>query len=134
LPDDDAHARTLRSPRAWGADLGPLRPGDAAPLLSGVQVAHDREDAAMVVGVDVEAERSVDVGDVLDDGLLGQHELLGDPRIAASLRHEAEHVALARGEFAEGARAPAADHAAHDLGVEDRGPGADAAQVRAERV
>src|SRR6478609_10075335 len=43
-----------------------------------------------------EAELGEDRVDVLLDGALGQHERLGDRRVALALRHLGEHLALTR--------------------------------------
>jgi hypothetical protein len=59
------------------------------------------------------------------DGAFGQREATGDCAVGESLRHQREHLALARGEHLEGVGL-APDERRHDLWVERRAASGDA--------
>jgi hypothetical protein len=101
-----------------------------------IQVADDREHAAVVVSIHGKAQCVIDVRGVLDDRLLGQHQGCRDPGVAASLCHESEHLQLPRGEpthrTAE-ATGPG-EHQLDDLRVERGSARRDPAKVGGERA
>ena len=73
-------------------------------------------------------ELVVDMGSVLDHGLLADAEGPGDKGVAAAFGHEGQHVELPVGELPEtvGPVAGAGYHQGDDLGVQYRPAGADA--------
>ena len=52
-------------------------------------------------GADGDIELAQDAPDVLDDGVLGDHEPLGDALVGMAGGHQRQHVTLARGELVE---------------------------------
>src|SRR5215831_18174565 len=108
------HARTafgLRTPapRTAGLRVSPSAATDTIALAfrllgrlrSGAllgQVADHGQDAPVVVVAGRQAQLGVDVGDVLDDGPLGQRQGPGDGDIAAAFGHQREYLLLAGGE------------------------------------
>jgi hypothetical protein len=62
-----------------------------------------------------------DAGDVLLDGALGHSHLVRDGVVRATLRHELEHLTLARGQLLQRVVAAGAAHElGNDLGIERR--------------
>jgi len=91
------------------------------------QIGDDREHAAVRVPVEGQAELSEDRADVGLHGLLRDPELSGDSGIRLPFRHEAEHLAFARGELGQGVVVlRRKEELLHDLGVERRAAVADA--------
>src|SRR3954452_4027825 len=107
-----------------------------APLaLRAAQEGEDGEHAPVVLARGSEAQLPEDARHVLLDRALGHDHTLRDGRIRAALRHQAEHLALARRELAErvGAAAPA-DELRDDLGIERGAARGDALYRRDELV
>src|ERR687898_2055931 len=73
----------------------------AISQLSGLEETQNGEHPPVVLAARGKAELAEDRGDVLLDGALGDHQLLGDRRIGAALRHQAEHLSLAGRELLE---------------------------------
>ncbi len=86
------HGRS--SMATWGAAR--RGPGDRRGLSPPAEVAHHREYPAVRIGVDGQTQRVVDPRRVLDDGLLGEEQLRGNPRVAAPFRHQREDLLLPR--------------------------------------
>ena len=103
--------RRGRSPRTTSAS--------STPELRGCpEVREYREDAAMPVGP-VQVELAEDRADMGLDGPLREPELLGDARVRPALRHQAEHLALARRQLIERVVSRRRDEELlHDLRVE----------------
>src|SRR5580704_13369757 len=74
----------------------------AIDRLSGTQVGQYRQNPAIVVFRRLEAEPEEDRRRVFGHGALGDHELLADGGVRPALRHEAEHLAFALTERADG--------------------------------
>src|SRR6185312_8980631 len=72
------------------------------PLTSGVQVRQRREHPAVAAVVGREPELGEDVADVLAHRGLRHGDRLRDLVVAEALRHETQHLVLARGERADG--------------------------------
>jgi uncharacterized repeat protein (TIGR01451 family) len=120
--DAEAGHQDLRAAAARTLQRMPRRSGcarrDCAPGLSAVQVPHDGQYAAVIVRARRDAELAVDMRDVLDDRPLGQEQPLGDAGVAAALRHQRQHLALAVGQLRQRLARRPGEHRAHDLGIE----------------
>ena len=89
----------------------------------------------MILGRGREPQLREDRRDVLLDGPLGDDHPQGDAGVRAALRHEPQHLALARRELVERVvRAPAADELGDDGGIERRSALGDAAHCGREVV
>ena len=118
-----------RSDRGRGVSRTP------AVRSSAAQVREHGEHAPVVLDRRREVELGEDRGDVLLDRALGDDQRLGDRRVRAALGHQAEHLALARGQRVERIlAAAAAEQQRHDLRVERRAAAGDAAHRVGERV
>src|SRR5690606_7928316 len=88
---------------------GPLRPAPArsgpAPAErgrgSGVQVGEHGQHPAVVAVAGGQPQLHEDVADVLLHGTVAHHQLPGDRRVRPPLGHQAQHLALPRGESRE---------------------------------
>ena len=58
--------------------------------------------ATVLAGVRRQVELAQDASDMRLHGLSGDEELVGDPTVRLSLRDQDEHLALTRGQLAEG--------------------------------
>src|SRR4029079_1429807 len=85
-----------------------LRGGAASP--SSAQVGEDGQDAAVVFGCLGQSQLLEDAGDVLFDGAFGHHHPLRDAGIGTALRHQLQHLTLARRQLAERIITPVATH------------------------
>src|SRR5207237_4976838 len=89
---------------------------DGSPYLP-VQVREHREHAAMVLRRRGEPELPEDARHVLLDRAWRDEEPLADRLVRATLRHQLEHLRLARRQLGDGVvAAAAADELAHDRG------------------
>src|SRR3954454_15629586 len=103
--------------------------------LTRPQIRQDGEHAAVVLDGGREVQFREDRGDVLLHGALGDDQGLGDRRVGAALRHQAEHLALTRGQALEGVfTATPAEQERDDLRVQRRAATGDAAHRVGEGV
>src|SRR4051794_3224388 len=92
------------------------------------QVGQHCEHPSVLVPRRRDPELRQHAGDMALDRALAQHELLADALVRQPLRHELEHLALARCQLREWiVSGPAPDHARHNFRVEGRPAGRDAA-------
>ena len=112
-----------RAPRAARAGRGRDRPLEGAwswsvsrgSCSSQRSTASTRRWSSAACG---QVELGEDGGDVLLDGGQADDETVGDGRVGAALRHEAEHVPLARGEGLEARPTGPGEDLGDDLGVD----------------
>src|SRR4051794_34726048 len=112
-------------PTVWRPST--LTHGGAPPCRGAVirtsrlEICQYGQDATVILGRRGEPELAEDARHVLLDGALGHDHLGGDRVVGAALGHQAEHLALARGELLERVvLAPAAEQPRDHLGVERR--------------
>ena len=121
LTDDEVgELRTaLYRGRGEGVRRGPaLTPGSVTEF----EEAQHRQDPPVVGLGHRQVELGEDVGDVLFDRPLGDHELLGDGRVGAALGHQGEHLSLPGAQHRDGVGLPGGpQQLGHHLGIE-RGP------------
>src|SRR2546429_1747708 len=93
------------------------------------QVGQYGEDPPVVVGGRRQAQLAEDPADVLGDSLFAEVQGTGDRRVGPPLRHEAQHVALARGQRRDRRPVAVPGEQLRDHGrVDDRTPGGHLAQ------
>src|SRR5690349_8048678 len=106
-----------RSGACCGPAEGPVTMVMPYPRSSGAQVAQHGEDATVIAVAGRQPELGEDVVDVLFHRAAADHECPGDGRVRPALGHQREHLALARGEFAERVAA-AGEQLRDDFGIE----------------